>query len=67
MKIEHLKHFDGQHCETTATGTLLRQLGIELSELLLFGLGGRGANLLVYPQYHQFIPKYYDLQATERL
>lgn len=39
MKIEHLKYFDGQHCETTATGTLLRQLGIELSEPLLFGLG----------------------------
>ncbi|WP_343524937.1 BtrH N-terminal domain-containing protein [Pedobacter sp.] len=39
MKIEHLKPFDGQHCETTATGTLLRQLGIELSEPMLFGLG----------------------------
>ena len=31
--------FIGQHCETTATGTLLGQLGIELSEPLLFGLG----------------------------
>lgn len=39
MKIENLKPFDGQHCETTATGTLLRQLGIELSEPMLFGLG----------------------------
>lgn len=39
MKIEHLKPFDGQHCETTATGTLLRRLGIELSEPMLFGLG----------------------------
>ncbi|MEH3114873.1 BtrH N-terminal domain-containing protein [Pedobacter terrae] len=39
MKIEHLKPFDGQHCETTATGTLLLQLGIELSEPMLFGLG----------------------------
>jgi hypothetical protein len=27
MEIENLKPFDGQHCETTATGTLLRQLG----------------------------------------
>ncbi|WP_343560146.1 BtrH N-terminal domain-containing protein [Sphingobacterium sp.] len=35
----NLKLFDGQHCETTATGTLLRQLGIELSEPMLFGLG----------------------------
>lgn len=39
MKVENLKPFDGQHCETTATGTLLRQLGIELSEPMLFGLG----------------------------
>jgi hypothetical protein len=39
MKIENLKAFDGQHCETTATGTLLRQLDIDLSEPLLFGLG----------------------------
>ncbi|BAP31470.1 lantibiotic protection ABC superfamily ATP binding cassette transporter [Chryseobacterium sp. StRB126] len=39
MKIENLKPFNGQHCETTATGTLLLQLGIELSEPMLFGLG----------------------------
>lgn len=39
MKIENLKAFDGQHCETSATGTLLRQIGIELSEPMLFGLG----------------------------
>jgi len=38
MKIA-LKPFVGQHCETTATGTLLKQLGIELSEPMLFGLG----------------------------
>lgn len=39
MNVGNLKPFEGQHCETTATGTLLRQLGIELSEPLLFGLG----------------------------
>ena len=39
MKVEKFKPFDGQHCETTATGTLLRQLGIELSEPMLFGIG----------------------------
>lgn len=39
MIIEDLKPFNGQHCETTATGTLLRQLNIELSEPILFGLG----------------------------
>lgn len=31
--------FQGQHCETTATGTLLSQLEIKLSEPMLFGLG----------------------------
>lgn len=39
MKLENIKPFDGQHCETTATGTLLRQLDIDLSEPMLFGLG----------------------------
>lgn len=39
MKIENLKPFHGEHCETTATGTLLKQLGIDLSEPMLFGLG----------------------------
>lgn len=29
----------GQHCETVATGSLLRAAGIELSEPMLFGLG----------------------------
>jgi hypothetical protein len=39
MKIEPLQPFNGQHCETTATGTLLLQLGIDLSEPMLFGIG----------------------------
>lgn len=39
MKINNFKPFVGQHCETTATGSLLLQLGIELSEPMLFGLG----------------------------
>lgn len=37
--MENLKPFDGLHCETTATGTLLKHIGIELSEPMLFGLG----------------------------
>lgn len=37
--VKNFIPFDGQHCETTATGTLLRQLNIELSEPMLFGLG----------------------------
>ena len=39
MTIDNFEPFEGQHCETTATGTLLRQLGIELTEPMLFGLG----------------------------
>ncbi|MBA5791516.1 BtrH N-terminal domain-containing protein [Flavobacterium sp. xlx-214] len=39
MIIENIIPFNGQHCETTATGTLLNQLGISLSEPMLFGLG----------------------------
>ena len=39
MIIEDFKPFHGQHCETTATGSLLKQIGIELSEAMLFGLG----------------------------
>ena len=39
MIIENFKPFAGQHCETTATGSLLNQIGIELSEPMLFGIG----------------------------
>lgn len=39
MKIQNIQPFIGQHCETTATGTLLKQMGIDLSEPMLFGLG----------------------------
>jgi hypothetical protein len=37
--IKNFKSFKGHHCETTATGSLLYQIGIELSEPMLFGLG----------------------------
>lgn len=39
MILQNFKPFIGQHCETTATGSLLNQLGIDLSEPMLFGLG----------------------------
>lgn len=39
MIIKDIKAFKGQHCESTATGTLLNQLGVILSEPMLFGLG----------------------------
>lgn len=39
MIIDNFQPFIGQHCETTATGSLLKQIGIELSEPMLFGLG----------------------------
>lgn len=37
--IKNIKPFVGKHCETTATGTLLNHIGIELSEPMLFGVG----------------------------
>ncbi|GIP53779.1 BtrH N-terminal domain-containing protein [Paenibacillus vini] len=40
MIINNFSPFSGEHCETTATGTLLKRLGIELSEVMLFGIGG---------------------------
>ncbi len=39
MIIKDFKPFNGQHCETTATGSLLYQLDIKLSEPMLFGIG----------------------------
>lgn len=39
MIIKNFRPFTGQHCETTATGTLLKNIGIELSEPMLFGIG----------------------------
>lgn len=38
MKVQ-TKPYVGQHCESTATGTLLEQIGVHLSEPMLFGLG----------------------------
>ena len=39
MKSQAASPFVGVHCETVATGTLLRAIGYELSEPMLFGLG----------------------------
>jgi len=47
MIIKNFKAFKGQHCETTATGTLLKQIGIDLSEPMIFGLG-EGLGFLIW-------------------
>jgi len=39
MGVAKIEYFEGMHCESTATGTLLKQLGIQLSEPMIFGLG----------------------------
>ncbi len=39
MQIENFRPFEGEHCETTATGSLLKSIGIELCEPMLFGIG----------------------------
>ncbi|HMP74381.1 MAG TPA: BtrH N-terminal domain-containing protein [Kiritimatiellia bacterium] len=40
MIIRDFRPFVGEHCETTAIGNLLKHDGLELTEPLLFGLGG---------------------------
>ena len=47
MIIKNFKPFEGQHCETTETGSLLLHLGINLSEPMLFGLG-EGLNFIIW-------------------
>ena len=47
MIIKNFKPFEGQHCETTATGSLLLHQGINLSEPMLFGLG-EGLNFIIW-------------------
>ena len=47
MIIKNFKPFEGQHCETTATGSLLLHQGIILSEPMLFGLG-EGLNFIIW-------------------
>jgi len=37
--VQDLEPFEGQHCETVATGNLLRSAGLELSEPMMYGLG----------------------------
>ncbi len=39
VEVPGFRPYVGQHCETVATGSLLRCAGIELSEPMLFGLG----------------------------
>ncbi len=39
MEIKGFEPFIGLHCETVATGSLLKSAGMELSEPMLFGLG----------------------------
>lgn len=40
MIIPDFRPFVGEHCETTAIGNLLKHDGVELTEPMLFGLGG---------------------------
>jgi hypothetical protein len=39
VTVPGFRPYVGQHCETVATGCLLRAVGVELSEPMLFGLG----------------------------
>jgi hypothetical protein len=39
VSVPGFRPYVGQHCETAATGSLLRAAGVELSEPMMFGLG----------------------------
>jgi hypothetical protein len=39
MKLSNFKEFTGEHCETTATCSLLKHEGVDFSESMLFGVG----------------------------
>jgi len=47
MIIKDFKGFKGQHCETTAVGSLLSHIGITLSEPMLFGIG-QGLGFIIW-------------------
>ena len=55
MVIKNIHPFNGQHCETTATGSLLNHLGVVLSEPMLFGLG-QGLGYIVWNMKNMDIP-----------
>jgi len=40
MIIPDYNSFEGEHCETVALGNLIKHEGLELSEPMLFGIGG---------------------------
>ena len=68
MILENYQPFIGQHCETTATGSLLNQIGIALSEPMLFGIGERLSfiywNMNYHVEHHMFpIVPYHQLPA----
>ena len=55
MIITDLKTFNGVHCETNVAGTILNNLGINLSEAMLFGLG-EGLSFIYWKMKNQEFP-----------
>src|SRR5690554_946627 len=47
MKVKNFQKYGGLHCESTTTGSLLKQSGIDLSEAMVFGLG-EGINFIFW-------------------
>lgn len=39
VELSEFEAFTGEHCETVATGTLLKRIGLDLPEPMIFGLG----------------------------
>jgi len=55
MKINGFQKYGGLHCESTATGSLLKHLGIDLSEAMIFGLGD-GLSFIIWKMSTQSLP-----------
>lgn len=53
--IDGVSTAGGAHCETTALGVLLRHAGLDLSEPMLFGLGG-GLSFIYWDSKQQELP-----------
>ncbi len=53
--VDGVSSTGGQHCETTALGVLLTHAGVELSEPMLFGVGG-GLSFIYWDSSRQPFP-----------
>lgn len=66
MKVKSYDPYYGVHCETTATGSLLKYIGIDLSEPMLFGIG-EGLGYIFRNLYRDFLKESYSIVKKEKI